>query len=236
MKIVKNKLLVIVPAFNEGNSIINTVNKLKKEGYNYLVVNDCSYDATDLVCKEKNINFISNKKNFGLSKTMREGFKYAIEHGYEYCVQFDGDGQHDINTIKLMIEKISDYDIILGNRFKDSKEHSDKKKVVAWRFLRKLIKWNCGQFIEDPTCGLRMYGEKFIKLYVNNKKFEVEPSTIAYCISKFKMKVTDVPTIVHDRTEGESQFKSHWKIIRYMLKQARRLILTTKLWRYHKSK
>lgn len=73
--------------------------------------------------------------------------------------------------------------------------------------LRKLIKHNCKYEIHDPTCGLRMYNRRFMKYYVKYKKFEVEPSTIAYSIRKLKIKIKEVPTVVYERTAGESQFK-----------------------------
>ncbi len=81
MVIMKNsdKLLVIIPAYNECKSIVKTVQTVKDNKLNYIVVDDCSYDPTDIVCKDNNINYIRNKKNLGLSKTMRNGFKYALE-------------------------------------------------------------------------------------------------------------------------------------------------------------
>lgn len=133
-KMKNNKLLVIIPAFNEGKVILNTVNKVIDAGLDYVVVNDCSYDATDLICKENKLNYISNVKNLGLSKTMREGFKYALENNYEYSVQFDGDGQHDINTILEMYNIINNknIDIVLANRFKkfENKNYDKDKEFI----------------------------------------------------------------------------------------------------------
>lgn len=113
----QDKLLVIIPAFNECKSIVKTVKKVKDNKLDYIVIDDCSYDPTDLICKENKINYIRNETNLGLSKTMREGFKYALDHGYEYAVQFDGDGQHDINTVIEMQKLIETCDVVLSNRF-----------------------------------------------------------------------------------------------------------------------
>ena len=229
------KLLVIIPAFNEAKNIKTVVDNVKNHKYDYLVVNDCSYDATDLICEKENYNFISNDKNIGLSKTMRNGFRYALENEYEYAVQFDADGQHEILTIDSMLKKAEEgYDIVSSSRFMDSYDHDEKTKVFIWRIFRRLIKKYCKTLITDSTCGLRMYSEKFMKAYVDIPKFEVEPSTIAYSIKKLGMKFIEVQTIVHERMNGESYFKNKKKIIGYILKQIRRLTITTRFWRYHK--
>ncbi len=234
-KMKNNKLLVIIPAFNEGKVILNTVNKVIDAGLDYVVVNDCSYDATDLICKENKLNYISNVKNLGLSKTMREGFKYALENNYEYSVQFDGDGQHDINTILEMYNIINNknIDIVLANRFKKfENKNYDKDKEFIWKILRNLIKFNCKQYISDPTNGLRMFNKKFMRSYIKFKKFEVEPSTISYCIRKLNMKVSEVETQILPRLEGESYFNNKWKIFKYLQKQFRRLLITNYFWLY----
>ncbi len=93
--------------------------------------------------------------------------------------------------------------------------------------LRKLIKHNCKVEITDPTCGLRMFNKRFMKYYVKFPKFEVEPSTIAFAIRRLKVNVKEVPTTVYERTEGESHFKSKYKIYRYMMRQIRRLTFTS---------
>ena len=131
MKKNSGKLLVIIPAFNECKSIVKTVQTVKDNKFDYIVVDDCSYDPTDIICRENKINYIRNKKNLGLSKTMRNGFKYAIENGYDYAVQFDADGQHDIHTIKEMLKYIDDYDVVLSNRFANHTDTLTSQKVVA---------------------------------------------------------------------------------------------------------
>ena len=166
---------------------------------------------------------------------MREGFKYALENDYQYSVQFDGDGQHDINTILEMYKIITNenVDIVLANRFKKfENKNYDKDKEFNWKILRGLIKFNCKQSIYDPTNGLRMFNKKFMRSYIKFKKFEVEPSTISYCIRKLNMKVVEVETNVLPRLEGESYFNNKWKIFKYLQRQFRRLLITNYFWLY----
>ena len=126
------KTLVIIPAFNEAEIILSVVDRIKKINIDYVVVDDCSYDSTTFLLKENNINHISNEKNLGLSNSIREGMKYGLKNGYEYCIQFDGDGQHDEATIPEMIQKAKEgYNIVLTSRFLNSNKKKNPLKSVA---------------------------------------------------------------------------------------------------------
>lgn len=235
IKNIKEKTLVIIPAFNEAEMILTVVDRIKKININYIVVDDCSYDSTTFLLKENNINFVSNKKNLGLSSSIRTGMKYALEHGYEYCIQFDGDGQHDANTIEKMIKKANEgYDIVLTSRFLNQNQKKSVLKSFAWSIFKLFFKIKGKVNITDPTCGLRMYNKDFMKIYVNFKKFEVEPSTILFCCKKLNFSVTEIPTIVEERKTGESSFKNPTHIVKYMYRQIARLLITTNFWKVNK--
>lgn len=230
--LVKGKTLVIIPAFNEAEIILTVVERIKKINLDYLVVDDCSYDSTTFLLKENNVNYISNKKNLGLSNSVREGMKYALKHGYEYCIQFDGDGQHDENTIQEMIKKASQgYEIVLTSRFLNSNLKKSALKSLAWSIFKLFFKIKGKVKITDPTCGLRMFNKDFMEIYVNFKKFEVEPSTILFCCKKLNFSVTEIPTIVKERETGESSFKNPVHVVKYMCRQIRRLLITTNFWK-----
>lgn len=129
----KDKLLVIVPCFNEELNILNVINQLSLYDLNFLIIDDYSKDQTLKILKENKCNYISNKINLGLSQTMRVGMKYALNHNYDYCVQFDGDNQHSVKTIIDMIEKNKneEFDIINGSRFINNTKHNNKNKILV---------------------------------------------------------------------------------------------------------
>lgn len=227
-----SKTLVIIPAFNEADIILSVVERINKIGIDYLVVDDCSYDSTTFLLRENKVNHISNKQNMGLSGSMREGIKYALNNGYEYCIQFDGDGQHDENTLIRMINKAKEgYDIVLTSRFLENTQKKNKLKTLAWAIFKLFFKAKGKINITDPTCGLRMYNKKFMEKYANFEKFEVEPSTILFCCKKLNYSVVEIPTVVKNRETGESTFKNPIKVVKYMFKQIRRLLFTTYFWK-----
>jgi len=220
-----NDTLIIIPAFNEGKTILKIVNSLKNK-YNYLVINDGSFDMSDKILSDNKVNYITNSENIGLSKTMRIGMSYAIEKNFKYCIQFDGDGQHDINTIDEMISFRQNFNLILASRFLDKKKYTKYhwKKEMVWKFLRIIFKIKCGKTISDPTCGLRLFDKNFMLIYINDKNLTIEPSFICYALKKQKMSIYEVGTNIKNRNHGESKFDKKSHQFYYLLREFSRMI------------
>ena len=86
-----NKILIIVPAYNEVNNILPIIQQLKQQKSAYIVINDGSTDNTSILCNENKITTIELPVNIGLSGAIRAGMRYADIHDYDYVVQIDGD-------------------------------------------------------------------------------------------------------------------------------------------------
>ena len=99
----KNEILLIIPAYNEQDSILKTYksvlkyNKKSKNKVDVIVINDGSTDNTQQILEENDIPNIQLIQNLGIGGAVQTGYKYAKEKGYNYAIQFDGDGQHDVN-------------------------------------------------------------------------------------------------------------------------------------------
>ncbi len=100
------KILVIIPAYNEAENIINVVENLKNNYniFDYVVVNDGSNDETAKICKRNNYNLVDLPINLGLAGAFQTGMKYAMYYDYDYAIQYDGDGQHNPQYIQGMVE------------------------------------------------------------------------------------------------------------------------------------
>ena len=111
--------MVIIPAYNEAESIEAVVEELRGiPELDYLVVTDGSLDGTPDICAGRGYHFLRLPVNLGLAGCFQAGMKYAHRKGYRYAVQFDGDGQHRPEFILPMREKMREgYDIVLGSRF-----------------------------------------------------------------------------------------------------------------------
>ena len=99
------KLLIIIPAYNEAESLMGVIEKLRQTCpyYDYIIVNDGSTDETEELCEKNGYNVINHTVNKGLAEAMRTGMKYALENGYDAALQFDADGQHLSQYINSMV-------------------------------------------------------------------------------------------------------------------------------------
>lgn len=215
-----DEVLVIIPCYNEQDNIEKSVHNLVQDyHYNFIVIDDCSSDNSLAIIKKHQWNYIHNDVNLGLSKSFRKGVQYALEHGYKYVIQYDGDGQHNAkDIINMIVFAQKGYDLVLTSRYY-SMHNLTRKKVLAHKLLRFVVWLRTHEKITDPTCGLRLFNWIAMQYYVNNPKLEVEPSTIAYLLARKKLKMKEVQTTVFRREAGNSLFASKRKIIKYMLKQ-----------------
>lgn len=223
------KALVIIPAYNEALNIEKTVKNLRKEiEIDYLVVDDGSSDNTKSVLKKNKFNAIYNEKNLGLSGALREGVKWAYDHGYKYIIQYDGDGQHNPEDIAAMLFYAQKgYDIVVTSRYIGSNNTLSNGKKLCHKWLRLLFKMKTRQTITDPTCGLRLYNWIVMEEFRSNKKMEVEPAAIAYITRKKKLKIKEIGTTVWKREFGESTFNKKSIAFKYMFKQTMKMIFTS---------
>ena len=138
------KNLIIIPAYNEQESIEKTVEDIKANApsFDYIVVNDCSKDNTGKICKEKKYNVINLPVNLGIGGAVQTGYRYAWKNGYETAVQVDGDGQHDPKFLEMMLTYLEkeNADMVIGSRFitKEGFHSSDVHSGNRLPYLRRM--------------------------------------------------------------------------------------------------
>ena len=200
------RLLVIIPAYNEEESIFSTVDELTStlSGVDYVVVNDGSKDGTERICLEHGYNYVSLPVNYGLTVGFQTGMKYALRNGYDYALQFDADGQHRPEYISKMLDLAvaEDADIVIGSRFVNKcKEVS--ARMLGSRIITVAIKLTTGKRVADPTSGMRMFNRKMIERFANDDSLNPEPESISYLMKK-GAKVREVQVEMRERQAGES--------------------------------
>lgn len=200
------KVLVIVPAYNEEESLERTVDELVSvvPDIDYLVVNDGSKDATEQICLDRGFNHVTLPVNSGLTVGFQTGMKYALRNGYDYALQFDADGQHCPEYMSKMLDLAiaEDADIVIGSRFVNKcKEVS--ARMLGSRIITVAIKLTTGKRVADPTSGMRMFNRKMIELFANDDSLNPEPESISYLIKK-GAKVREVQVEMRERQAGES--------------------------------
>ena len=117
---IKDKILFVIPAYNETENIEKVLNEIKKDApfADILVINDCSKDNTKEIVENNNVKCINNIFNMRYAMAVQTGIKYASSYSYDYVIQFDADGQHIASeAIKLYKEaKKDNCDIVIGSR------------------------------------------------------------------------------------------------------------------------
>ncbi len=216
------KTLVIVPAYNEEEIIVDTIANFKKNTKNidYVVINDGSIDNTKNICINNNINFIDLSVNVGIGGAVQTGYKYAKKHNYDIAIQFDGDNQHDSKYINDLIKEIENgYDLVIGSRYIDdlSEFKSTASRRMGIKFLSSLIKLVTHKKVYDVTSGFRACNKKLINYFANNYSIDYpEPDSIAKVLKK-NYKIKEIPVKMNERISGKSSI-NFLNSIYYMIK------------------
>lgn len=211
-----NKVLVIIPAYNEEANIEMVVEELVQNypELDYVVVNDGSRDRTAQICRERGYNLLDLSVNLGLAGCFQAGMKYACRKEYPYAIQFDGDGQHRPEFIESMRLKMEEgYDIVIGSRFLREKKDLSIR-MLGSRMITMAIRLTTGIRVADPTSGMRMFNQNMIREFALNLNYGPEPDTISYLL-KQGARIAEVPVRIDQRAAGES-YLSPLVAFRYM--------------------
>lgn len=229
------KILLIIPAYNEQDNILDVCNIIKKynesneQKLDYIVINDGSKDDTLKKLQENRLNHINLINNLGIGGAVQTGYKYAYENNYDIAVQFDGDGQHDVNYVKKICKPLMDgqANMCIGTRYLDKKEskfQSTFMRRLGAGIISFFIHICCGKKITDPTSGFRAVDKTVIKEFADNYPTEYpEPeSTVSLLVSKYT--IMEIPVSMNERKGGVSSIR-FGKTIDYMTKVVLAIII-----------
>ena len=210
-------VLIILPAYNEEASLAGVIREIKAaplyDVSDVLIINDGSTDDTARIAWNCGVLVLTHIYNMGYGSALQTGYKYAVRHGYRYVLQLDSDGQHSVNNLQVMLERLLDpyrepVDILLGSRFLPGSQSFpiSKSKMIAIKFFRRLITLATGRAITDPTSGLQALSERAIEFYARYNNFHYEyPDTnmiIQMLLNDFR--IEEFPAIMHERKAGVS--------------------------------
>jgi dolichol-phosphate mannosyltransferase len=157
--------LVVIPTYNESQSIAELLIALKLLDCDVLVIDDGSPDGTADIVRNLGVEVIEREGKQGLGSAYRTGFSIAIDRNYTYIIQMDADGSHQIEDLKKMMEWIGSADLLIGSRYvKDG-------GVANWSKFRQLLSKSANTYanlllslgIKDTTSGFRIYTADLVK-------------------------------------------------------------------------
>ena len=170
------RTIIIIPAFNEENTIADIILGIKEEfpQTEVVVIDDGSSDKTGQVAKERGAKVISHTNNMGYGIALQTGYKYALRHSeYEYIVQLDGDGQHNYKDIQKLLQPLvqDNADLVIGSRFLGNNKiyPISTARKVGMIFFRLLLFILSKKKIKDVTSGMQAFKRGVIKAYVSDE-------------------------------------------------------------------
>lgn len=213
--------LVITPTYNEKENIENIIRKVfSLEGnFDMLIIEDNSPDGTAGIVKRLMSEFpdrlfiIERKGKLGLGTAYLDGFRWGLEHGYEYMTEMDADFSHNPEDLPLLRQAIKDGkgDVAVGSRYVDG-----KISVVNWPMGRLMMSYYASKYVRtvtgmkvcDATAGFVCWSRrvlervKFDKVKFVGYAFQIE---MKYTATRLGFKVCEVPIIFTDRVLGVSK-------------------------------
>lgn len=216
------KILVIVPAYNESESLPAVIQDIQKHApyADVLVVDDGSRDGSGKIAAESGVAVLRLPFNLGIGGAMQAGYLYAQRHHYDGAVQFDGDGQHLASEIECLLNPIlaGHFDIVVGSRFLNQGSYRAPvlRRSGIWLFSLLLTRI-LGTKVTDTTSGFRAMNRTTIEFF--SRRYpddypEVEALVLAH---KVNLRIAEVPVKMQHRTGGQSSI-TPLRSVYYMVK------------------
>lgn len=229
-----NKTLVVVPTYNERDNLPPLSQRLLSlsVAVDMLVVDDNSPDGTgkiadDLAAKSAAIHVLHREEKNGLGRAYIAGFKWALEQGYEFVFELDGDFSHNPDDIPMFLEAAQNADLVLGSRYLNG------IRVINWPLSRLMLSKSAAKYVQtitgmpftDPTGGYKCFRRRALQairldeIRSNGYSFQIE---MTHRLWRQGLKVVEVPIIFTDRFQGHSKMSGH------IVREA--LVMVWRLW------
>lgn len=231
------KRIVIIPTYNELENISDIIHAVFNQPipFHILIVDDSSPDGTADVVKKlqsefkENLHLLERKEKNGLGTAYIDGFKWCLQHGYQFIFEMDADFSHNPNDLPKLYEACMEgADVAVGSRYITGVNvvNWPMSRVMLSYFASAYVRLITGMSIRDTTAGFVCYNAYVLKhidldaIKFRGYAFQIEMKFTAW---KHGFKIEEVPIIFTDRTKGES------KITKGIIKEAVFGVITLKL-------
>lgn len=200
---------VIVPTYNNQKTLKKVLDSILDFTTNIIIVNDGSTDSTSEILKSySQVTQIHHPKNLGKGRALRNGFRKALEMGFEYAITIDSDGQHFAADIPVFLKAIQDEPnaLLIGSR-NMTQENVPKKSSFGNKFSNFWFKFETGIKLDDTQSGFRLYPLRLLPKRFFTNKFEFEIEVIVRAAWK-GIVVKNIPIqVLYDPAERVSHFR-----------------------------
>lgn len=225
------KKIIIIPAYNESESLPSLFDQLKTEilDYDILVIDDGSDDGTGEVCNKYGVPVLRLPVNLGIGGAVQAGYMYASENNYDVIVRIDGDGQHPPEEIKAVARPVieGEADYVFGSRFMQNVSfRSSPMRRFGISFLSLILKLTTGKAYKDVTSGFTACSREVGVIFSNYfPKDYPEPECIMI-MHRNRKRIAEVPVTMRKRIAGKSSINIS-KTGYFMLKVSLAILLAS---------
>jgi dolichol-phosphate mannosyltransferase len=216
-----NKTLVVVPTYNERENLPALARRLLAlpVPVEMLVVDDNSPDGTgkladELAAQHSSIHVLHRTEKSGLGRAYIAGFKWALDAGFEFVFEMDGDFSHNPDDVPMFLEAAKEADLVLGSRYLNG------IRIINWPLSRLMLSKGAAKYVQivtgmpftDPTGGYKCFRRRALQainldgVRSNGYSFQIE---MTHKLWRQGIKVVEVPIIFSERIQGHSKMSGH---------------------------
>lgn len=232
----KNKLVVLIPAYNEAATITSVINSIPKRlagvsQIKTIVIDDGSTDRTAALAKRAGAEVITHHHNQGVGQALQSGLEAALKQKADYVVNIDADGQFAPINIRQLLQPLSQAkaDVTVASRFLNSEltPPMPRTKYYGNRLLSWLMSAILRQRLTDVTCGFRAYNRQaLLKLQLFGRFTYTQEMFISLAKNNLTVQEVALPVLPTKRPNGESRvvtslFSYTWRVVLIVLRALR---------------
>lgn len=213
--------LIIIPTYNERENVVKMIRRLMSmtEDFDLLIVDDGSPDGTARLVRSEQklfperLHMIERGGKFGLGTAYIDGFRFALERGYDRIFEMDCDFSHNPDDLTRLDDMLNERDVAIGSRY------CKGVNVVNWPMSRLLMSYFASKYVRivtrmpvcDATAGFVGYRREVLeaidldKIAMNGYGFQIE---MKYSAWRLGFSIGEVSIIFIDRVEGTSKMSS----------------------------
>ncbi|MBI2954902.1 MAG: glycosyltransferase family 2 protein [Chloroflexi bacterium] len=221
----RHKALIIVPAFNEEDSLDPLLQEIRMEipEFDIVVVDDGSTDRTGEIARRHTAHVIQLPFNLGIGGAVQTGFRFARSGSYQIAIQVDGDGQHPPRQIMDLVKPVLDgeADVTIGSRFLGNSGYRPPFKrsvgIAVFRILNSLL---LRRPITDCTSGFRAYNRRTIVFLADNYPIDYPEPESVVTLARAGFRIKEIPVDMRVRQGGRSSisgFGSAYYMVKVVL-------------------